>query len=403
MVDWVEIADDLGAWLKIQRTAEAYYEQSHRVDNANFSKRLLSGVLSVSVPEEQASLQKGWADLESGPVGQARSAWTSQKASFEAGLFPLLDVKLPVPPADQFGAFQYLYTQPGNGQVSILNRTGRLGALYRSMLSAVQHVKPNVITVTTAFAANPGNVGKLVKTSITYKEHALTGIVTFTVTDDTVGATVLSITNLLRISVPLGGLNDLPDGTTSIAMDSQIPGLRVGQSCEDGPTGVTALLALDAITEVSDPGAIWTLPIVTTPTESDSNKGRYYRLVTRQASDTWLIQWFRDAAGTSLVASTTTTGVAGTVVITLQGSSGTILTGTFDKAAANTQMPGVGNTALNIIDINSPRLGDTWTEEITNDEAGNFQTKIAHMYRFSLPSNAVPTFTDSKAASVSML
>ena len=214
------------------------------------------------------------------------------------------------------------------------------------------------------------------------------------------GTVSFSVQNILNAA--------LVDGKTTIDADNA---LTIGQPFEDGPTGVNTTLSLGAIVVTGDDGNMFTTtPVVSTPSEVDSDKGKHYIEVERKSgtggNPDFTISWFKNAnlAAENLVASLDVVGVTGTVGIVLNANSSSI-TDTFNKANAAIKLPVVGNKDSDIIfNIGSPRIGDTLTKTIANDFAGNFQTKLATRYQFSLPKAAATfnTISDALAASVPM-
>ncbi len=204
------------------------------------------------------------------------------------------------------------------------------------------------------------------------------------------------------LSVQLQLDQELIDGTTEVDADND---LTVGQNFEDGPTGLNLKLDLGSIVEAGDDGAMFSATTITNPQSGDTDNGKIYIRVTRQAtSPIWLIEYFSDGSLTTLQGTDTSDTTVGTDTITITGSAGTIFSTTFDRAAAAVQLPATGNTDSDItFDIVNPREGDRWTIPVTNDEAGNFATKLARNYRASLNSVAAGnTIVDADAASVSM-
>jgi len=181
--------------------------------------------------------------------------------------------------------------------------------------------------------------------------------------------------------------------------------LTLGKAWQDGPTGLTVTLVLGPIVESGDTANCMSTEVITNPSEADSNKGSVYIYIERQASSPiWLIQWYRDAAKTSLVAESTDDTVLTSATQTITGASGMITSFLFNRVAAGASMAAAGNNQTVTLNIKSPRNGDTWKKPITNDGVGQIASKLAHNYRVSLPSIAVGcTISDSYASSTSMI
>jgi hypothetical protein len=199
----------------------------------------------------------------------------------------------------------------------------------------------------------------------------------------------------------------LVDGTTVIQADNPI---RVGNDFEDGPIGVSIRLMLDTPVITGDaPGpVIFTVPIISTPSELDTNKGIIYIQVERfdglGGNPDFKMRWYRDAnfIPLNLIQTVNITGLAGVQLLNISGLA-TSVSVNFDRGNAALRLPLVGNTDNDIVfDIRSPRLGDRWSMVIVNNYAGNYATKIARRWRASLNSAGIPTIADAGAASVAM-
>ena len=397
-VDYVNSFAQLGAELKNLRKLEAIWEHSAFSDGATFSRRLLSAAYDDTDNIEDDALVVGKAGHKDS-IGPASAAnHESQKAIFESAFFPVLDAEIS-PSDDELagGAISYNYDEAleASGQIKILERIGRFGVLRRRMISGSEDILKNTITPG-AFTADGQNTGTLAQTGFSAEDHTLTGELVFTVTDDTIDNLTLSVINVLT--------KRLVDDTRQVEAERSI---RVGQSFEEGQTGLTFTLSFNTPVEAGDDGLMINTPVFTTPTESDTDRGKIYLKVTRQAGDTWLIEWFNlgSRVASSLVQSTSTTTLIGTFAADMLGPGGMRVQFNFDRAAADTHLPVVGNTDSDIsLDLVAPREGDRWTQVVTNDEAGNFASKLARRYRASLNSVAAGnTISDALAASVTVI
>lgn len=275
------------------------------------------------------------------------------------------------------------------GQVAILRRGGILGALYRQMVADNETIRQNVVTLG-AVTAIPGNQGQLTELSVGGgRSHALSGTLTMHCVDDTVGRTLLTCDLVLT--------EPLTDGTGTIGADNNI---TVETDYDDGQTGVQLQMRYVALVESGDNGNIVSAPAWDKPNEQDSDKGKLYLRVTRihatgPVPKVWLIEWFNNAnrAVENLVGSRDVDGITGSVAVSIPGPNSN-LSFTFDKAAANTLLPTVGNKDEDIMwDLKVPRVGDAWTKSVTNDETGVYATKVARTWRATLNTVANPSQT----------
>ncbi len=398
MVDYTKLGDQLGAELQDLRGIEAAWEWQNLVSGAStyFKDKLNAAYGNTDVNEDRAETSSK-ESLTLSAVPAIAGAHSARQAAFEQYFFLLLDLIIPTAPADQLSAISYQYDQNliGSGEVVISNRRGRWGALRRQMILDSQTILMNTVSFG-ALTAQSGNLGVLADSAISGEDHTLGGTFQFDVVDDTVGA--------IRIAVSLIMTSALVDGTLTVAADNQV---TVGKPFKDGPTGLQITLSLGAVVETGDGGGIFSAQVITSPSEADSAKGKFFfeveRLAVGGGGPHFRVRWFRSGSllSSDKVAELDITGESGTTNHTMIGAATTI-TFDFNKTAAATALPSVGNKDSDIVfDIKSPRIGDRWTKTVTNTQAGNFASKIARRWRASLNSvSASPTITDSKAASV---
>lgn len=396
-MDYTTFNTQIASALRIARKREAMWEEIARNTNANYDQRLLSTNFSASADDTGEALQAGLADLKAAE-SSARGMFVSSKGTFSRLIGPILDTDLEG--ADEESSLiEYVYDVTSNGQVSIKKRRGKLGILYHDMVDNSEQVLQNGISFG-SITADGGNEGLMVfDVAPTGMGHALTGLITMKCVDDTVGATKFSIVNKLTTPLP-----DLANVTADNFA-------TLGYSYQDGQVGLSALtLGYGTLAESGDDGAMFSATTVgiVNGSSADSDKGMHYIKVTRQATaPIWLIEWFRadTLLSSEKVASATADTTTGTVAIAMTGGGGTTINTTFDRAAANIQLPSAGNTDADIIfDIKNPRLDDFWTVTVTNDEAGNYQTKLAHVARAEFNSAGSPSanWTDANASSISI-
>lgn len=398
-VNYTTFQVQLGAALRISQSLRAFWTYATQASNANHYRRLLSAASGFGQSDtEEARAYGDYLDYFDNQLENAVAAqWTAHRSVLSSGdnLFGILRVDLPASAElEESGAIDYDY-EDVNGVISIVARNGVLGALRKDMLTNTQHVLANGISFG-SFTADNGNRGALTATSMTGLSHTLTGTLVFEVTNESVTAPKLSVQ--LQLTPPL------PDGTITVDGDNE---LQPEKAWEDGPTGLTITLTrsgLAAPIEGGDGGAMFSVSSFTNPKDGDMAGGILYVRVVRQAvAPIWLIEFYNSSARTVKVGSITTDTTAGTFALDITLKNNTRFVSTFDRAAANTALPAAGNSDDDItFDIDQPRLGDRWTRTVTSDDAGNFSTKLAHLFRASLPTNAAPSFTDANASSISV-
>jgi len=395
-IDYTNTFKQLGAELKNLRKLEVLWEHSHLATDATYSKRLTDAVYSSSVTEEKIAKDSAGQVQEDEVTPGVSGLHGTALTKFEGYFFPVLDAELTTNENDKsVGAIRYVYDSSlTNGQIAILERQGRLGALRAAMIADSETIRANVVAEG-SLTAKGTNLGKCVKTSFTGEDHCLAGVITIACVSDAVEAVGFSIIHTPTL---------LPMGMTTSYLQGDNP-ITLGRTFQDGNLGISLLqLDLDTIS-VTDPDSLSSAESVVNPYDSDSDKGKVYLRLTRMgAAPIWQLEWFLDSGHTDRIALAQFDGTSGSEVVSMTGSSGMQVNLTINKTTANTALPVQGNTSDMMLDICSPRIGDQWTLTITNSEAGNFATKIAHRYRVSLNSVVNPgqTIDDSYAASVTM-
>ena len=397
-VNYTTLQVQLGALLQIMRKREALLDEIRLSDSANQDRRLLGQAngFSTGDTEEARALGGQINHLDTSAAPSVSGVWSSYRSQIESlnDFFGIIQTDVPAS-ADDIGAGAIAYEyEDVDGLISIVDRVGILAALRADMLANTQFVLANGITFG-ALAAVSGNRGELQLDSSSGESHALTGTLVLEVTSESVDTPQLSVANELG--------KRLPDNIDVVFADNV---LTAGKSFEDGPTGVTLTLSRNKLNppdEAGDTGNMFASVIIATPAEADMNGGVLQVRVTRQAvAPIWLIDFFSTSARTTKVGSITTDGVAGVFAIDLTLQNGTRFQANFDRAAANVELPAAPNSDDNIsYDIKTPRIGDRWTIAVTNDEAGNYSTKIAKAWRMSLPVAGASQFAEANAASIS--
>jgi len=400
-LNYTLLPTQLGAYLKNLRKLEAQLEHALRASAATHNRRLLSQAngLRQTDTEEARAYGKQLAFFDSTLAPGISSLWQQFRDQMESleDLFGILAVDIPISEDDKAAsplAIEYEY-EDINGAISIAKRKGVWGALYNDMVAFTEYVTANVITFGT-FTAKSGNRGTLTVGSMTGRPHALTGTLVLEVVDESVDAPKLSVVNELT--------NPLPDLSTFVKADRD---LQCEKSFEDGQVGLVMTINRDGLTtptESGDNGNIFSATSIATPKEGDMNGGTLQGRVTRMAvAPIWNIEFFNSSARTTKVGGTTADTTTGTVALDVTLQNGTRFQSTFDRAAAHALLPAATNNDNDIqFDIKTPRIGDRWTRTITNDEAGNFSTKLAKLRRVHLPTSGVNLWTDSLAGSESV-
>lgn len=400
-VDYVNSMKQLGTELRILRKIQAAFEHHKLSSVTNSDKALLDGTYDDAVDEESTAKIEAARLLQTTLANRRSGDFTTYRTRVENttdGFFRVLRGEFAVNETDDTaGAIDYDYELDDvTGAVKSLIRQGYLAALRRNMTTDAQTIKENTVTFG-ALVPESGNQGKaLLDGAVAGDDHTLTGTILIECTDQNPEST--------KFDVELEFTNEIPGEIRRVADNDLI----LGQAWLDGPTGLTFKLKLDALVETGDDGNMLSANVVTTPKDADTDAGDFFVRVTRNAGDIWLIEVFSDDTLStevfdSVTAGDSPVGVVGTDSKTYTFTNGTVWAFNFDKANAATKLPVVGNSDSNIvISIQNPHIGDLFKIAVTNDEAGEFATKIARTWPTSLPSAAVPTITDADASSITI-
>jgi hypothetical protein len=411
VVDYTDTGDllALGNLLSIGEAARRMWEYCRRI-NASwpgsgnpFFKSVLNNVFPNTSLDPDALETAAKAFVGDDHFEDYRSVHNRWKESvLDVLLMPYLGRKMDLDEGTiGEGAIVYEYDNDlrgQTGQTTVTRRGGVLGTLARFMELAGESIRTNGV-VLGALTAQAGNRGVLAEASVgAGRSHALNGIIVLHCTDDTIGRTEFSFENRLTNPLPTGEATIEGDNTPLVTGEG-----AAGVDYEDGPTGVTMQLRYGPFVESGDGGNIISGFAWTNPHDDDSDKGKIYMRIKRvTVADTvngiFTVELFRGAnmaLAENFIGSKPIKSVSGSEVVSIPGPQSNF-TFTFDRAAADTALPSVGNEDNDIVfDQKVPREGDVWTKTVTNDEAGIFSTKIAKMWRASLavatnPSQTIP-------------
>jgi len=399
-VNYTKLPVQFGALLRVSRALQADWEFAKQASDASHYRRVLSVANGFGQSDSEEATAYGFmCSYYDSLAEKAGAEWVAHRGKIEdssKGLWALLKRDLPASDErDAGGSIAYDY-EDILGAITISARRGILGALRKDMLTQTQYVTANGITFGGgALTADNGNRGALpTVTVMTGLSHTLTGTLVLTVNSESVTKPTLDVS--VELPYPL------PDETEIVWGDRV---LTLEKSWQDGPTGLTITLTrpgLAAPVEAGDDGNMFSVYSFATPAEGDMNGGVLYVRVIRQATagSEWLIEYYNSSALTTKVGSDVTGTLVGNFTTTKPLKNGTAFTYTFDRVAANVKLPVATNEDTVSFDIQTPREGDRWTRAITNDEAGVLSTKIAKLWRASLPVAGAVLWAEANGASI---
>ena len=400
MTNWTTVKNTTGAILRMLRRIEAVAEQLRDASPSTRVKPELLAAYDETNVDQLKAETNCIVYLDNAIVSAIQTAHRNLQAQIEKPVdwFGVLDAELQTSQTDKAaGAIKHLYdTSDSLGAVTILNRQGRLAALRAAMIAAGSSVQENAVTVG-SFTSMPGNVGVLVSSVASGADYSFSGTAIITFTDDTFPR---------KYKVELNFAKPLANGAMVRTGDTTVRG-TVGQSFAEGQTGLTITVDYDDPTETGDTYAILSGTTVSGVNGTDTDLGVWYTPIDHYqtaGTDYIRIRWYADSAQTDLRQTTLVSGgwTSGVVSTGITAADGMFMLTHVNMTNAIANLPNPGDADLDIVfDAQIPRNGDRWKFTVTNNEGGNYATKIGKRWPVDLPSNGAPSWSDALASSVS--
>lgn len=401
-ITYTQDMETLGALLKMLGVPYKAWRYNFDADGSTYVRDILNGKFPNSTRVQDQGETDFKTAIDASLLPNLVSSHAAMQEEFRSkGLQKWLGIGLLLMDEDEAAledGIDYVYDDAllgRTGQVQISQRVGPWARLRADMIDNSKTVqKPSSLSAA-SIAAVTGNVGSLAEASVTILDHTLAGIINFECVDDTIGATKIAVSLAFTLPLINGALKRDADNPATL-----------GKSFEDGPTGLTITLGYGTLVESGDGGNMFASTAVATPSENDTDKGKIFIRVVRMSGSggnpDFMIEWYNSSSmeEDELIATYPVSGTSGTVAVTMEGED-TVLTTTFSKTNAASALASVNDEDTDIIfDIDNPRIGDRWTKAITNNESGNFNSKIARRFPFSLPSASSPNISDTYAADI---
>jgi hypothetical protein len=403
MADYANIGDVLGVLLRLQDLKRREWDFASKVDGSTLAKDLVGAALDTDSNAQSTLGTRLRSFLESSEGPGLAAQHAGFLAAAGSGLTDFLAEEIAVSDDDRAaGLVNHLYdgVLAADGTIFISDYRGVMGALRKAMIDDAENIVENTITFPGGLTDFGNPTGALTLTTSTGEYYVLTGQLKIVCTSDVTEAVTFTV---------LHELDDrLIDGRLAVSGDNP---LRLARSWQDGATGVTLRVDLDAPVITGDTSSVFSALTIINPTDATTDKGKIFPKVTRLTGDTWLVELYADASLTSITGSdASASGTVGTTALIISTSSG-LVNVTIDKAALDGALLlgeayGVDVAAGVQFDIVQPRIGDTYLLDTSNDEAGEFATKQAKVptLRLALPSGVAASagFTDTKAADITL-
>lgn len=390
----VTMMSQLGAHLKNLRKVHALREHARLSSSATYMKPLM--LINSSDPayttgdheENRAYIQDG-THLDDVMVPQLQDAYVAFRDSLQDpnSWFGVVASELALNVESLGDPIEYVYTDV-SGEIRISKRLGPIGALYAAMVAQKYVVVASKITTGT-LTGKDANVGELEETETdedVFFPNCPSGTLTFICTDATISAPKFSV----RLDLDTASI--LADGTASLEGENGNE-LQAEKPYTDGPMGINGLVlsrpGLASPDEFNDDANLISAITVEDPHEDDCDEGKFYFVIARDATH-WIIQIFRTSAREAgdIVGQEYFPISTGTEAVEITCGNGTVIAFTFSHDNALVEFPDTqtGEEIDLYIDIGHLAVDDEFTMTLTNDEAGNFSSKLKHAWRAHLPS-----------------
>jgi hypothetical protein len=408
-LNYTKIQVQLAAILKVSQKIKAIRDHAAKSNDASYNSRLFTAAngYDTSVTVEKRAYGEQVKFFDGTMLDAVVALWDGYKQQVEKvdDFFGVLADGLGFSEEELGGeaiGYEYDPILAQEGHILLVNKTGILGALDKDMRENDQYVDANVVTLGGSdITPLNGNRGEIEAASMTALSQLPTGKLVFECVNERVDQCRIQLT----FEYPQSDPN--PDGTDKLAAQNFI---TAEQSYEDYWLGLTGVLlnrpGLADPTKTGDDDDFFTGGgTFEDPKEVDMRGGVLYLRITRRdiTSEEWLIEFFSDSSRTNKRGAVVTGTMVGSYSIDKTLIGGTRFTETFDRAAAAAVLTDPGDTLETIsYDIRTPRQGDKWEREVTNDEQFNYVSKIKRLWRWTPPTAGVSKWTNANAASVSM-
>lgn len=395
--DWTKIQTTLAQELIITRVLTALMERAGQT-GANYFRTLLTtaNAYDDAVVEDNRAISFDVSHYDAVMVPNVRSLIRNYRAVIQSPFAwaGVLARELNMSDADKalFSFIAYDYENVNLGEITCIDKRGALGATHKKMITDDQRLVSNYVTFATlaAIGTTRGTLDSTLVADSNFLSNCHTGTLSFRCVNESTTAPQLLVANTIAPNDATGALPmGLPDGTTIV---NAANALTVNKIFEDLRVGVTGLTlnrpGLASPTKTGDNAStpLMASPAITTPYDGDCYKGQFFVRVTRQASPTWLVEYFADSGLTQKVGGITADTTIDTTVLAKTLNAGSVVTFTLSRANAATVLTTVGNSLTITLDIKTPRLGDVWEMTITNSYNGLASTLIGKLWPISLPS-----------------
>jgi hypothetical protein len=307
-----------------------------------------------------------------------------------------------------------------NGEVLIANRTGMVAAARLSMqeesVAGAQSVAQATQSIGTLNAVstnqghiagegNPAASGSVL--SMLLDQHAFDGKIKLRCTQETPGATILSVENVLTKEFP-----QAMNGQNSAKRVAANNDARVSRRFQDGPASLdfTANYAGNGVTanvpiESGDGDDLLSSVTLTGINASDTDAGKVYCTVERtlisgvDGSSEFTLSVFANSGRTNLRGSETFTLISGATAFSITLNSNAIFAGNFHNGNAHLALVAKGDEDNDIeYDLTIPKVGDRWEIQLTIVHNSRLNRKLGQLTGGSVPATGAPTYTEGYVA-----
>lgn len=398
--DWTKIQTTLAEELLISRVLTALLERAGQT-GANYFRTMITtaNAYDKALVEDNRAIGFDTTHYDTSMVPNVRSLIRNYRAIIQSqgGWGGVLAREINLADSDKnvLAFIVYRYESINLGEIHVTDRQGPLGAMYKQMVLDTQYVVSNYVSAG-ALTAQGSTRGSLDASTVTYQNflsNCHTGTITFRCVNESTTAPQMQVFNTIAPNSAAGALPmGLPDGTSVISAENP---LTINKAFDDMRTGLSGItltrpgLAAPTITGDASGTPLFSSVTVTSPYDSDCFKGQFFvRVTAMPTSPLWLIEFFSNSGLTQKVGAITTDTNVGSVALSKTLNAGSVIAFTFNRANAHTVLPTAADTEEITIDIETPRVNDTWTMAITNSYNGLAATLLAKLWPIALP--AIP-------------
>ena len=300
MADYTLIQSSLAAELLITRVFTAVMERAGQTGADYFRSMIVdTNCYDRDDVEDARAIGLDTSHYDTSMLANLRAIFRNYRSVIQsqAGWSGVLAREINMNEADKLviAYILYGYENVNFGEITVIDRRGPLGALYKAMQTDDEVIVSNGVAA--ASLAEEGVVrgtldDTLVDDANNFLSHCHTGSLSFRCVNESTTAPQMLVTMTLAPNSAANALSiGLPDGTTVVNGDNL---LTVNKAWSDGRIGIVDLilnrsgLAAPVVSNDDDSNPLLSSVSIETPYDGDCFKGQFFVKITRQSTGaTW--------------------------------------------------------------------------------------------------------------------